>query len=316
MWDIPFTATEIGQPTVDDRRRVEIEGEGDQDCGAGGRADLKPVIGQVMAAVWQVMSTGTPHQQAQAQQGQCSCGSYPHPGTGQKESECLRGPRHRGAPVQGGLPDADRLDPIGARQRRAQGLLKIDLTVERLSNRIQDRQRDQLLQSQLFEQLLGDEVYHFHHKMMLKEPRVGGAWEWHQDYGYWYKNGCLLPDMVSCLVALDPARSAPPAYETLRGLIHREEMNQLVEEIWMAAPTTIVTPDALDKRTTAEDYMRDWQDGWARGSKPSRSLTTPTPSGRGSTCPDRGPRRIRAGRQSIGRGSGCRCAQRGAKRRR
>ena len=23
-----------------------------------------------------------------------------------------------------------------------------------------------------------------------------------------------------------------------------------------------VTPDALDKRTTAEDYMRDWQDGW------------------------------------------------------
>ena len=27
------------------------------------------------------------------------------------------------------------------------------------------------------ETLLGDEVYHFHHKMMLKEPRVGGAWE-------------------------------------------------------------------------------------------------------------------------------------------
>jgi ectoine hydroxylase len=25
--------------------------------------------------------------------------------------------------------------------------------------------------------LLDDEVYHFHHKMMLKEPRIGGAWE-------------------------------------------------------------------------------------------------------------------------------------------
>ena len=36
--------------------------------------------------------------------------------------------------------------------------------------------------------MLGDEVYHFHHKMMVKEPRVGGAWEWHQDYGYWYSN--------------------------------------------------------------------------------------------------------------------------------
>src|SRR5688572_8053752 len=23
-----------------------------------------------------------------------------------------------------------------------------------------------------------------------------------------------------------------------------------------------VTPDALDKRTAAEDYMKDWQDGW------------------------------------------------------
>ena len=43
------------------------------------------------------------------------------------------------------------------------------------------------------EQLLGGEVYHYHSKMMLKEPQVGGAWEWHQDYGYWYMNGCLFP---------------------------------------------------------------------------------------------------------------------------
>src|SRR5262245_29092534 len=28
-------------------------------------------------------------------------------------------------------------------------------------------------------QVLGGDVYHLHHKMMLKEPRVGGAWEWH-----------------------------------------------------------------------------------------------------------------------------------------
>ena len=26
------------------------------------------------------------------------------------------------------------------------------------------------------EALLGDEVYHYHHKMILKEPRIGGAW--------------------------------------------------------------------------------------------------------------------------------------------
>ena len=56
------------------------------------------------------------------------------------------------------------------------------------------------------ELLLGCEVYHFHHKMMLKEPRVGGAWEWHQDYGYWYvHNKCLWPDMVSVAIAVDNA---------------------------------------------------------------------------------------------------------------
>ena len=27
------------------------------------------------------------------------------------------------------------------------------------------------------QQLIGGEVFHYHHKMMLKEPRVGGAWE-------------------------------------------------------------------------------------------------------------------------------------------
>ncbi len=39
-------------------------------------------------------------------------------------------------------------------------------------------------------------VCHFHSKLMQKEPQVGGAWEWHQDYGYWYKNGFLYPDQM------------------------------------------------------------------------------------------------------------------------
>jgi hypothetical protein len=67
------------------------------------------------------------------------------------------------------------------------------------------------------EQLLGQEVYHYHSKMILKEPRVGGAWEWHQDYGYWYKNGCLLPDMVSCLIALDPATTENGCIQMMTG---------------------------------------------------------------------------------------------------
>jgi ectoine hydroxylase-related dioxygenase (phytanoyl-CoA dioxygenase family) len=55
------------------------------------------------------------------------------------------------------------------------------------------------------EALLGGEVYHYHHKMILKEPHVGGAWEWHQDYGYWYNNGCLFPLLASCMIAVDRA---------------------------------------------------------------------------------------------------------------
>jgi ectoine hydroxylase len=54
------------------------------------------------------------------------------------------------------------------------------------------------------EQLLGDEVYHYHSKMSIKEPFTGGAWGWHQDYGYWYQNGCLFPDMASVMIAVDP----------------------------------------------------------------------------------------------------------------
>ena len=67
--------------------------------------------------------------------------------------------------------------------------------------------------------LLGDgEVCHFHSKVMQKEPRVGGAWEWHQDYGYWYKNGFLFPEaMISVMVALTDAHQENGCLQVLRG---------------------------------------------------------------------------------------------------
>jgi ectoine hydroxylase len=67
------------------------------------------------------------------------------------------------------------------------------------------------------EMFLGGEVYHYHSKMILKEPRVGGAWEWHQDYGYWYQNGCLYPDMGSCLIAIDEATRENGCLQVLKG---------------------------------------------------------------------------------------------------
>jgi ectoine hydroxylase-related dioxygenase (phytanoyl-CoA dioxygenase family) len=67
------------------------------------------------------------------------------------------------------------------------------------------------------EQLLGGEVYHYHTKMMLKEPFVGGAWEWHQDYGYWYHNGCLFPLLASCVIAVDRATRQNGCLQVLKG---------------------------------------------------------------------------------------------------
>ena len=55
------------------------------------------------------------------------------------------------------------------------------------------------------EQMLDDEPYHYHSKMIMKQARTGGAWEWHQDYGYWYENGVLLPNLCSVFIAVDPA---------------------------------------------------------------------------------------------------------------
>src|SRR5687768_5271061 len=67
------------------------------------------------------------------------------------------------------------------------------------------------------EQLLRDEVYHYHSKLSAKEPKVGGAWEWHQDYGYWYHNGCLWPHMASVYVAIDAATRENGCMQALRG---------------------------------------------------------------------------------------------------
>src|SRR5215212_1833010 len=67
--------------------------------------------------------------------------------------------------------------------------------------------------------LLGQgEVCHFHSKLMQKEPKVGGAWEWHQDYGYWYKNGFLYPNaLVSVMLALTEATKENGCLQVLKG---------------------------------------------------------------------------------------------------
>lgn len=53
------------------------------------------------------------------------------------------------------------------------------------------------------ESLLGKPSYHWHSKLSMKAPHTAGRWDWHQDYPYWYDEGCLWPDMLTAMIAID-----------------------------------------------------------------------------------------------------------------
>ncbi len=78
------------------------------------------------------------------------------------------------------------------------------------------------------EKILNGEVYHYHSKMILKDPEVGGAWTWHQDYGYWYQNGALFPLMSSVMIAVDPATRQNGCLQVLKG---SHQMGRLDHEL-------------------------------------------------------------------------------------
>ena len=65
--------------------------------------------------------------------------------------------------------------------------------------------------------LFGGPVCFYHSKLTLKRPRVGGAWDWHQDYGYCYKHGYLFPHMASVFLAIDASTRENGCLQVLRG---------------------------------------------------------------------------------------------------
>lgn len=67
------------------------------------------------------------------------------------------------------------------------------------------------------EKLLSGEVYHYHSKMIMKDAKVGGAWAWHQDYGYWYQNGVLFPLLCSAFIAVDRATRENGCLQVIAG---------------------------------------------------------------------------------------------------
>ena len=67
------------------------------------------------------------------------------------------------------------------------------------------------------EALIGEAVYHYHSKIVQKPAGRSGRVVWHQDFGGWYQDGCLKPDMLTCIVALTSATEESGCLHMLKG---------------------------------------------------------------------------------------------------
>ncbi len=99
-------------------------------------------------------------------------------------------------------------------------------------------------------------ICHFHSKLMQKEPRVGGAWEWHQDYGYWYKNQFMFPDeLISVMIALTPANRENGCLQVIQGSHKMGRVNHGFTGEQVGADMEMVN-NAL--KTHGSDIYRPW----------------------------------------------------------
>lgn len=70
------------------------------------------------------------------------------------------------------------------------------------------------------EHLLGGDVYLYDSAVIRYAPHTTDAPEWRQNYGYWYRDGCLYPDMISCSIALNRATRENGCLRILKGSHH------------------------------------------------------------------------------------------------
>ena len=77
------------------------------------------------------------------------------------------------------------------------------------------------------EALLGAPCYHWHSKLSMKAPHTAGRWDWHQDYPYWYEEGCLRPDMLTCMIAVDRITEGNGCVKLVKGSHHLGRINHV-----------------------------------------------------------------------------------------
>ena len=89
------------------------------------------------------------------------------------------------------------------------------------------------------EQIFNDKIQYYYHLTMLKNPNTGG-WQWHQDYGYHYKE-FFYPKFISVMFALDPATKENGCLRVVKGshhlgrLEHQQSGSQLITDPTRAA---------------------------------------------------------------------------------
>jgi ectoine hydroxylase-related dioxygenase (phytanoyl-CoA dioxygenase family) len=97
---------------------------------------------------------------------------------------------------------------------------------------------------------IGKPVYLYSHKMTMKQPNEGGAWEWHQDFGYWHNYGCLAPDMNSIYIALDKSTRQNGCLQLLKGSHKLGRLNHIREE-----GQTNVDPEFIEAATQRFEHV-------------------------------------------------------------
>ena len=65
--------------------------------------------------------------------------------------------------------------------------------------------------------LIGEAAYHYHSKLARKPKDNSGTLIWHQDYGGWYQDGCIRPDMLTCVIAVTDATEESGCLRLLKG---------------------------------------------------------------------------------------------------
>lgn len=78
------------------------------------------------------------------------------------------------------------------------------------------------------EDLLAGESYHWHSLLVRKGPGLKSTFKWHTAYGTFYYDGCLFPDLVTCVVAVTDNTVENGCLRMLRGSHKMGRLDQML----------------------------------------------------------------------------------------